>query len=250
MCETTLLNQISLEYQNILGRRLVGIYVHGSLAFGCYRRERSDIDFLAVTRDPPAPAEKEALIDALLKLENDWPAKGIEMSVVLKKYCANFVYPTPFELHFSKMYTERCRQDRKLFCRAMHGTDRDLAAHFTVTRAVGITLCGESAASVFGAVSPEYYLDSIRADLRESGGGAGADIVSYLLNLCRVLAAQEGGLILSKEQGGRWGAGQLPRAYTSVIEAALACYQCGAPFQMEASRVKEFSGYMLGRIFG
>lgn len=133
MCETTLLNQISLEYQNILGRRLVGIYVHGSLAFGCYRRERSDIDFLAVTRDPPAPAEKEALIDALLKLENDWPAKGIEMSVVLKKYCANFVYPTPFELHFSKMYTERCRQDRKTFCRAMHGTDRDLAAHFTVT---------------------------------------------------------------------------------------------------------------------
>ena len=155
MCETTLLNQISLEYQNILGRRLVGIYVHGSLAFGCYRRERSDIDFLAVTRDPPAPAEKEALIDALLKLENDWPAKGIEMSVVLKKYCANFVYPTPFELHFSKMYTERCRQDRKMFCRAMHGTDRDLAAHFTVTRAVGITLFGESAASVFGAVSPE-----------------------------------------------------------------------------------------------
>ncbi len=65
MCETTLLNQISLEYQKILGRRLVGIYVHGSLAFGCYRRERSDIDFLTVTRDPPAPAEKEALIDAL-----------------------------------------------------------------------------------------------------------------------------------------------------------------------------------------
>ena len=154
MCETTLLNQISLEYQKILGRRLVGIYVHGSLAFGCYRRERSDIDFLTVTRDPPAPAEKEALIDALLKLENDWPAKGIEMSVVLKKYCVNFVYPTPFELHFSKMYTERCRQDRKTFCRAMHGTDRDLAAHFTVSRAVGITLCGESAASVFGAVPP------------------------------------------------------------------------------------------------
>ncbi|HBV52327.1 MAG TPA: hypothetical protein DEF06_08560 [Clostridiales bacterium] len=93
-------------------------------------------------------------------------------------------------------------------------------------------------------------MDSIRADLRESGGGAGADIVSYLLNLCRVLAVQESGLILSKEQGGRWGAGQLPRPYTSLIEAALACYQCGAPFQIEASRVKEFSGYMLGRIFG
>ena len=36
------------EYQTILGDNLVGIYVHGSIAFGCFHEEKSDIDFIAV----------------------------------------------------------------------------------------------------------------------------------------------------------------------------------------------------------
>jgi streptomycin 3"-adenylyltransferase len=43
-----ILKIIKQEYQTILGDNLVGIYVHGSIAFGCFHEEKSDIDFIAV----------------------------------------------------------------------------------------------------------------------------------------------------------------------------------------------------------
>ena len=65
------------------------------------------------------------------------------MSVVLRHCCENFIYPTSYVLHYSNIYKKRCQTDLDAYCREMNGTDADLAAHFTVTRAVGITLCGE-----------------------------------------------------------------------------------------------------------
>lgn len=45
-----LLQKIAVRYADILKGNLAGIYVHGSLAFGCFCFERSDIDFLVVTK--------------------------------------------------------------------------------------------------------------------------------------------------------------------------------------------------------
>jgi predicted nucleotidyltransferase len=44
-----LLDQLLREIQAVLGTRLVGLYLHGSLAFGDFDPQSSDIDFLAVT---------------------------------------------------------------------------------------------------------------------------------------------------------------------------------------------------------
>lgn len=43
--ESELLNRIKISYQNILKDGLVGIYVHGSIAFECFHWDQSDIDF-------------------------------------------------------------------------------------------------------------------------------------------------------------------------------------------------------------
>ena len=45
-----LLDKIVSAYNDILQENLTGIYVHGSLAFGCFRWEKSDVDFLVVVR--------------------------------------------------------------------------------------------------------------------------------------------------------------------------------------------------------
>lgn len=57
------------------------------------------------------------MVQVLLELEKEAPPKGFEMSVVLEKYCGSFVYPTPFELHFSNAHLESCRKDLKAYCR-------------------------------------------------------------------------------------------------------------------------------------
>lgn len=244
----TVLNRIAGEYQRILGDKLIGIYVHGSIAFGCFHWETSDIDFIAVIRELLTLKEKEELIQVLLDLEEAAPPKGLEMSVVLDKYCNPFIYPTPFELHFSNMHKERYRNNLQEYCRKMHGTDKDLAAHFTVILAAGRVLCGADIASVFGKVPREDYLDSIRSDIENAVNEIQENPVYIILNLCRVLVFAEENLIFSKEQGGKWGISRLPEDYRALIRKALMSYRGNGTFEAEEGELKSFAEYMLGRI--
>lgn len=244
-----ILCQIAEEYGRILGENLVGIYVHGSLAFGCFHWEKSDIDFLVVTKEAPTPTEKIELMETLLKLEPEGPQKGLEMSVVLEENCRNFVYPTPFELHFSKAHTESCKKDVKAYCQNMNGTDRDLAAHMTVIRAVGRVLCGKEIGEVFGAIPESAYMDSIQSDIAEAENDIIEDPVYVTLNLCRVLAYRREHLVLSKEQGGAWGIRNLPDCYLPVIRSALNTYSRGEGFSCDEKTRKAFAEYMRKQIF-
>lgn len=182
-----LLDTVAGSYEEILGKNLVGIYAHGSLAFGCFSWERSDIDFLVVAKSALALNEKVALLDVLTRLEDKAPARGFEMSVVSEKDCRDFVYPTPFDLHFSALHREKYKIAPQAYCSAMHGTDKDLAAHFTVTKAVGKTIRGRSVSSVFGDVPRADYIDSLLTDISDSPKKTEA--FGYaVLSLCRTLA--------------------------------------------------------------
>ena len=247
MTERELLDIIQSEYCDILADKLVGIYVHGSIAFGCFSWERSDIDFLVIVSAPLTQKEKEALISVLLNFENSAPPKGFEMSVVLESVCNPFVYPTPYELHFSNSYIESYKADLPAQCRSLNGTDKDLAAHFTVTRAVGIPLCGKPVNAVFGEVPRENYIDSILYDIESAADEIIRDPIYFILNLCRVQAYLTDGLILSKEQGGEWGAEHLP-CYSALINNARAAYIAGCEFTATNDKLREFAADMLKRI--
>lgn len=244
-----ILNQISCAYQKILGPNLAGIYVHGSAAFGCFNWNKSDIDFIVVTKTPPAQEQKCELIQVLLNLKKDCPPKGLEMSLVLEEHCRHFSYPARFELHFSNFHMDRCKKDLKGYCASMNGTDKDLAAHFTVVREAGIVLWGKDIPSVFGPVPKNDYLDSIKCDIENAREGIAEEPVYIILNLCRVLAFLQEGSVLSKEQGGLWAKDSLPSVYTPLIEEALGSYRTGKTFSADSLPLREFSDYMLELIF-
>lgn len=54
MKELEILNKIKASYQKILKDNLVGIYIHGSIAFKCFNWDKSDIDFLTVVSHAPS----------------------------------------------------------------------------------------------------------------------------------------------------------------------------------------------------
>ena len=243
-----LLQQILLHYQKILGRHLTGFYVHGSIAFGCFRWNQSDIDFIVTVDQVTTLAEKEALIRCLLDCEEQCPPKGVEMSVVLDQYCRNFMYPTPFELHYSITHRERCQADFTSYCRTMHGTDPDLAAHFAVIRKAGIILYGTPIAEMFGPVPREDYLDSILRDVQDAEAEIERAPVYLTLNLCRVLAYIRKGKIFSKEQGGEWGLKNLPAEYIPMIRSALDAYSGKKTFCGEPRSLHRFACDMLREI--
>ena len=244
-----ILNKILENYQNILKNNLVGIYVHGSIALGCFNWNKSDIDFIVVINDKLSHETKRMLMDSNVELNKQAPQKGLEMSIVLKKYCKEFTYPTPFELHFSNMHKEWYHNNPDDYCEHMQGEDKDLAAHFTIIKHAGIVLCGEPIDSVFGDISKEYYLDSIKEDIKNAENDIISNPVYIVLNLCRVVAYTKNGLILSKEQGGRWGVENLKNDYKAIISRALHSYKTNETMNIEKDEASDFCNYMLALIF-
>lgn len=249
--EQLILDEIRLASIKAFGGKLTGVYVHGSMALNCFHWDHSDIDFIVVLEDGPSQAQKEAYISALLDISERGPQKGLEMSVVLREYTRHFLYPTPYELHYSNAHLSRCREDLEGFCRQMNGTDKDLAAHFTIIRNACIVLCGAPAEDTFGNVPKECYRDSIRLDIEQAERDILEDPVYIILNLCRVLAYQSDGLFLSKKEGGLWGVEQIDARYREIIQAALDSYQHSLPFEAasDRERLTEFAGYAHRRIF-
>jgi len=226
MTAREILNAICGQYRAILGEKLTGVYLHGSMAWGCFRWEASDIDFLAVVRQPLTEQERAAMICVLLELTPSAPPKGIEMSAVLEEVCRNFRHPAPYELHFSNAHLERYRADLTGYCRELQGVDYDLAAHFSVIRARGETLWGAPIGEIFAPVPREAMLDSILRDVAEED--VSEDPLYFALNLCRVLAFQRENLLLSKADGVRWAMTHLAEEFLPVLRSALIAYTDGA----------------------
>lgn len=230
---------------------LIGVYVHGSLALGGFCWDHSDIDFIVVLRTAPTQTQKEAYILGLLNINKNCPSKGLEMSIVLERYTRQFVYPTPYELHFSNEYLKQCSESIREYCQHMNGTDKDLAAHFTIINQACITIFGKPAKNTFGKVPKSDYFNSIKYDIENAEKDIIDNPVYTILNLCRVLAFKYDDLILSKIDGGSWGIAHIDTQYVGIIKKALNIYQGSASFQLEVHDdfLIAFAKYMHNLIF-
>jgi len=206
------------ETEWILGENLTGIYVHGSVAFGCFCWEISDFDYLIVVRNALTAKEKRVLMDFTLELDRFAPSKGLEMSVVLLADCRNVVHPAPFQLHYSHMHRAWYERSSEEYIAKMNGTDPDLAAYFAVIRQTGNALCGLPVSELFGEVPPEFVLDSFRRNVEDDNDA------SSILNHCRYEAYRQHGVLLSKVEGGEWGLAHLPLEQHKAIRSALGRY--------------------------
>ena len=186
--------------RSILRENLVGIYLHGSAVMGCFNPEKSDVDLIVVVDEPLSDPVKRAFMDMVVMCSAMGPAKGIEMSVVLRRVCKPFVYPTPFELHFSVGHMQWYKEAPEEYIREMNGTDKDLAAHFTIITHRGKCLYGAPIKDVFAEVPSRDYMDSLWYDIESAAEEITAYPMYLTLNLARVLAYKEGGLILSKKR--------------------------------------------------
>ena len=234
--------------KSILRDDLVGVYLHGSAVMGCFNPEKSDIDLIVVVRRPMSDPVKRAFLEMVVDLNAQGPVKGIEMSVVLRDVCKPFVYPTPYELHFSAGHLAAYREDPKGYIRRMQGNDKDLAAHFTILQKRGRCLYGEPIEDVFEEVPRRDYLDAIWYDVENAPEEIAAYPMYLTLNLARVLAYGSEGLILSKKEGGAWALENLPPEYHPLIRDALREYTEGASIIYDEALAKRYAAYVMGRI--
>ena len=77
----TLLDKFTHAVKEITGEKLTGIYLHGSLAMGCFHPEKSDIDLIVVVSENLSDDQKGLLMQNIVLLNKEAPAKGLEISV-------------------------------------------------------------------------------------------------------------------------------------------------------------------------
>lgn len=247
-----LLIKLKAKYTEILGKNLVGIYLHGSYALNSYNEQVSDLDYIVVVKHPLCFTEKQALMKATLT--DLWPltpAKGLEFHVLLLTDTLHFKAPLPFDLHFSKMHYSAYLANPKHYIETMVGTDPDLAAHLTILTKAGKVLTGTPIVAVFGPVPVKDYWDSILFDVANAPQTITKQPTYTVLNLCRVLAFRRSGQVLSKDAGGQWGLKHLPSNDHALIKMALTAYRGATPqpiIQYSDANLIAFATRMLAQI--
>lgn len=239
---------IVAESQEILGDNLVGIYLHGSAVMGCFNEKKSDIDLIVVVNAPVSNEVKRKYMDMVVELNTYAPEKGIELSIVKTEVCKPFIYPTPFELHFSNAHLQWYKTNPSDYIENMNGVDKDLAAHFTIIYSRGKCLYGKKIQDVFARVSKELYFDSIWNDIENAKEEIRTNPTYIILNLCRVLAYKKDGIILSKWEGGRWGIDNIPKKYHGLILQALDEYSFDKMIEWKDDNAQEYVSYMIEKI--
>ncbi|WP_127485301.1 aminoglycoside adenylyltransferase domain-containing protein [Paenibacillus ehimensis] len=248
MSVPAVLDNIAGLFKEELNEELAGIYLHGSLAMGCFNPVKSDIDLLVVAKRELTAETAKRIAKKLLAIDDGLPnGGGIELSVVLESSLNEFVHPTPFEFHYSPLHRDKYRTDENYICGGRE--DPDLAAHLVVAYHRGIALYGKPLHEVMQPIDKRFYVKSILHDVEDAPQGILKATDYYVLNLCRVLYYLKEGVVSSKREGGEWGLKTLPSEYEETVRLSLERYGGRADGKEQDQRLlSEFAGFMLDEI--
>lgn len=219
---------------------LIGIWLHGSLAQGSYRRPKSDVDLLVVVEETLNEEARRMLARRLVELSGARPTVGgLELSVVRLEDARAGRFPMPFEVHYGDEHAGDILAGTWDF--ASGRTDEDLAAHVRSVRERGVTLVGPLPTEVFAPVPDEVFRASVDRDLRWilEGDHVVESPFYGVLNLCRGLWLHlEAGpwTVPSKEEAGTWALDVVPPEQGAVVRAALEAYRDSRTVDAEERR--------------
>ncbi|HJA31175.1 MAG TPA: DUF4111 domain-containing protein [Candidatus Eisenbergiella pullicola] len=210
-----------------LGEDLKGVYLHGSLAMGCFYFPKSDLDLIGVSSRRLCQEEAESLNRAIADRAAGMPGEGgLEFSLVLEETALRPSARPEYLIHYSGFWRERILRGEVNYREPLY--DGDLTAHFWAIRQRGVCLYGAPIGEAFGEVDFSDLRTSLEGDYRWIlKGQLFANPCYGILNLCRALelfgAAEK--KCRSKEEGGLWGLAHLPEPFRKLIRKALEEYR-------------------------
>ena len=225
--------------QTALGNYFIGMYIHGSLAYGDFNPDSSDIDFLVVT-DGYLPGEIfAALKDMHVRLFTGggaWSQK-LEGAYIpiddLRRYNPSHD-PIPWlgvDGHFAR-----------------ESLGSDWIIQSWILREKGIIVAGPPLKPLIDPVNADDLRKAVRASLREwwtppfpsPKQFESCEYQVYaILTMCRSLYVIDHGRVASKPEAARWAKSKLGVSWAKLIEEA-AMWQYGDKF----SRFEETMGFI------
>lgn len=248
------LDRLTELWQRRLGDALVGVYVHGSMALGCFRESVSDVDALIVTGRRIPRAERLAIAGDILAI--DQRPCPLELSAIFEGDLIPWFHPTVCQFHYSDYHRENYQKLLRGELSEYEIVDRDfpdpdIACHVRLTRQCGVRLFGKPIDKVFPEVPEADFLDSLCQDVDDYDFHAYQPryFSSNILILGRILSYLREGRILSKYDGGLWTAAHVPAASRSIVEAALQSWYAGEPMpEIDDGALEALRAFLIGEI--
>jgi len=213
----SLIQLLLSQTKEILGEKLVGFYLDGSLVLGDFDHKVSDIDLVAALSSDMNDGEFEALKEMHGKFaqdHNDWEDR-IEVCYITTDALASVKSRTSTIANISPGEPFHRRE-----------SNIEWIMNWYILREKSIALFGVPAKTIVEPISKEEFFQAIKAhvgswrkyvdDMRKRKGQAYA-----ILTMCRALYAIKNGEQVSKKQAAEWTINELPE-WSELIRSAIA----------------------------
>ena len=212
-----LLHDLLGQIKAILGDKLVGLYLYGSLVWGDFDEGISDVDLLAVVSDDLAEDE----FNALHAMQNEIVAKRPQWTDHIEIAYVSLEALQTFKTQSSQIAVISPGEP-------FHFKDagRDWLVNWYPVREKGQTLFGPPPQSIIPPISKDEFIQVVKEHV--SAWREWIDQAQHrgfqayaILTLCRALyTCRHGGDQVSKRQAGLWAVGELPE-WSETIQDAI-----------------------------
>jgi streptomycin 3"-adenylyltransferase len=186
---------------------LTGIYLHGSLAMGCFNPCASDVNVIVVTRQRLSVEVHYALERYLMRIAGKpYP---VEVTVLFEGDIYPWRYPTPVEFHFGDDWNG----------------PHTLAAQIMTLHKRGVCLVGREIEYTFPPVPMTDYIDAMVRDSKRALTTMMIAPAEAVLTMCRVYHALMEDAVSSKSEAGAWALRTLKPRHRDVLRASLDYYE-------------------------
>jgi len=236
----TTLNELLVQVQEILGTHFIGLYLYGSLATGGFDYERSDIDFLVVTREELS----DNLVSDLETMHTNIYESGPEWTT---KFEGAYI-PIDAMRAYSPTGPACPLVNKKEFLVARPESNWVINRHILYTS--GMVVTGPPPQSFIDPVPPEELKEAVLtllgsnwAHFLRKGDFTGTGHQPFVvLTMCRALYTLENAAVASKKRSVEWLITNSDRKWTKLINQAIAWHYGDPPGDIKQTR--EFMQYV------
>jgi predicted nucleotidyltransferase len=217
-----LIEKLLLKIKSILGSKLIGLYLEGSLVLGDFDPKTSDIDLLAALSKDIDGNEYEALrkMHAAVSSEyREWDDR-IEVCYISVDALRSAESRTSQIVNISPG-------------EPFHRTEssKEWLMNWYLTREKSKTLFGPSPITLIAPISKEEFIQSVKDNARSWGkwveGMKNRYAQSYaILSMCRALFSYKKGDQVSKKEAAEWAQRELPE-WSTLIQNAIDWKEAG-----------------------
>jgi hypothetical protein len=214
---SSLLDDLTAQFRDLLGRNLVGIYLYGSLTQAAFDPKRSDIDCIVVTERDLSAAEFRKI--------RGWLSRAAQSNPWTVRLQASFLIK-------DKVLTPNSRACLYQFGKLMrYRSDGNPIVWMNILKS-GKTLYGPTPQSFVAPITLailfralERELGYLREEIIEKPDSKWRNVPFYrayaVLTLCRILYSHKKGTVVSKIRAADWAMKHLPNQWKELIRQAL-----------------------------